>query len=164
MGHLGDAKLLRTCGKTTGICVNLARATATSRVVGVSTRRRARAMRASFATPARVTATPRRVVARARIGAIDVDAIDRRVALARVASVLAASTPARALGADLEDALARKAARKAAVREAAAASAKTGRGEAAFADAERGVSEESRTPNAHSRQEEGLRKTLSDNA
>ena len=154
-----------------GLCVNLARATATSRVFGVSTQRPATAMRASFATPARVTparagatATRRRVFARARIGAIDVDAIDRRVALARVALVLAASTPSRALGADLEDALARKAARKAAVREAAEASAKTGRGEAAFADAERGVSEESRTPNAHSRQEEGLRKTLSDNA
>lgn len=51
----------------------------------------------------------------------------------------------------------RKAARKEAVRAAAAASASTGRGESAFVTPDYGLSEESKTPNFHTRQEEGLR-------
>ena len=51
----------------------------------------------------------------------------------------------------------RKAARKAALRAAAASSAQSGRGESAFTAPEYGVSEESKTPNFHTRQEEGLR-------
>ena len=47
---------------------------------------------------------------------------------------------------------------------AAAASATSGRGESAFDAPEYGVSEESRTPNAHSRQEEGLKKAVRDSA
>ena len=55
--------------------------------------------------------------------------------------------------------LRRKAARKAAVRAAAEASAASGRGETAFTAPEYGLSEESKTPNFHTRQEEGIRKS-----
>ena len=80
----------------------------------------------------------------------------------RVARAAIAPTPARAV--DLAEAAAAKEARKAALRAAAAASATSGRGESAFDAPEYGVSEESRTPNAHSRQEEGLKKAVRDNA
>ena len=69
---------------------------------------------------------------------------------------------ARARGATLGDV--RREQIDAALRAAAAASATSGRGESAFDAPEYGVSEESRTPNAHSRQEEGLKKAVRDNA
>lgn len=43
------------------------------------------------------------------------------------------------------------------MRAAAAASAATGRGESAFVTPDYGLSEESKTPNFHTRQEEGVR-------
>ena len=64
---------------------------------------------------------------------------------------------------DAEDAREAKERRKAAVRALAEASAKSGRGESAFEDAAYGVSEEARTPNAHSRQNEGLKEALRNN-
>lgn len=85
---------------------------------------------------------------------------------AAVAAVVAGTALANADAAfakDLKEMEAEKAARKAALRAAAEASAKSGRGEAAFDDAAYGVSEDARTPNAHSRQEEGLKEALRNN-
>ena len=62
-----------------------------------------------------------------------------------------------AYAASLEDKEKEKEARKAALRAAAAQSAQTGRGAAAFADSEYQLSEESKTPNFHTRQDEGMR-------
>lgn len=97
-------------------------------------------------------------------------AITRRGAVARsvtaVAAIVAGVAFANADAAfakDLKEMEAEKAARKAALRAAAEASAKSGRGEAAFDDAAYGVSEDARTPNAHSRQEEGLKEALRNN-
>jgi hypothetical protein len=45
------------------------------------------------------------------------------------------------------------------LRAAAAASAASGRGESAFAASEYSLSEESKTPNFHTRQEEGARRS-----
>jgi len=73
-------------------------------------------------------------------------------------AVISASTSAiPAHAASLEEKEKEKEARKAALRAAAAQSAQTGRGAAAFADSEYQLSEESKTPNFHTRQEEGLR-------
>ena len=87
-----------------------------------------------------------------------------RVGRARLLGALSLARAAPARAADLADAQAKKEARKKALRAAAEASARSGRGEAAFADAEYGVSEEARTPNSHSRQEEGLKSALANNA
>lgn len=92
--------------------------------------------------------------------------ITRRSLTAAVAAVVAGTALANADAAfakDLKEMEAEKAARKAALRAAAEASAKSGRGEAAFDDAAYGVSEDARTPNAHSRQEEGLKEALRNN-
>jgi len=98
--------------------------------------------------------------------------ITRRDAVARTATAFAAFAAAAlsttsnvdaAFAKDLKEMEAEKAARKAALRAAAEASAKSGRGEAAFDDAAYGVSEDARTPNAHSRQEEGLKEALRNN-
>ena len=78
-------------------------------------------------------------------------AADATAALA--AGLVDAECPMEALPAEAE-----KLARKEAVRAAAQASAATGRSAAAFADSEYQLSEESKTPNFHTRQEEGLRK------
>ena len=97
-------------------------------------------------------------------GRVAASAIDRRRALVTLTSLSTLALGNRSNAKDLAEAEAAKAARKAAVRAAAEASAKTGRGEAAFDDAAYGLSEEARTPNAHSRQEEGLKKAVRDNA
>ena len=97
--------------------------------------------------------------------------ITRRDAVARSVTAVAAVVVAAgalanadaAFAKDLKEMEAEKAARKAALRAAAEASAKSGRGEAAFDDAAYGVSEDARTPNAHSRQEEGLKEALRNN-
>lgn len=97
-------------------------------------------------------------------GRVAASAVDRRRALVTLTSLSTLALGNRSNAKDLAEAEAAKAARKAAVRAAAEASAKTGRGEAAFDDAAYGLSEEARTPNAHSRQEEGLKKAVRDNA
>ena len=110
-----------------------------------STSRRPARVAASSAdseTPA-AAATPRRAFLRAALG---------------VASFAAASAATPVLAKSFEEAEAEKLARKEAVRAAAQASAATGRSAAAFADSEYQLSEESKTPNFHTRQEEGLRK------
>lgn len=96
----------------------------------------------------------------------DAAPITRRRLTAFAAAVVAGAAVANADAAfakDLKELEAEKAARKAALRAAAEASAKSGRGEAAFDDAAYGLSEDSRTPNAHSRQEEGLKEALRNN-
>jgi len=106
---------------------------------------RARSIARASASPDASTSTRRRA-----LGLLGIAALSLAVPTARAA--------------DLADAQAKKEARKKALRAAAEASAKSGRGEAAFADAEYGVSEEARTPNSHSRQEEGLKSALANNA
>jgi phage gp16-like protein len=92
------------------------------------------------------------------------DAVARSVtAVAAVVAGVALANADAAFAKDLKEMEAEKAARKAALRAAAEASAKSGRGEAAFDDAAYGVSEDARTPNAHSRQEEGLKEALRNN-
>lgn len=82
----------------------------------------------------------------------------RRAFLFGALAAISASTAAiPAYAASLEEKEKEKEARKAALRAAAAQSAQTGRGAAAFADSEYQLSEESKTPNFHTRQEEGLR-------
>ena len=132
--------------------------------------RRARPSRASRRARARGAVAVARADARrpdADARATPTAAVDRRavvvVALASCAA-RAAIDPRAARAVDLAEAAAAKEARKAALRAAAAASASSGRGESAFDTPEYGVSEESRTPNAHSRQEEGLKKAVRDNA
>ena len=71
----------------------------------------------------------------------------------------ALSTAAAANAKSLEEAAKEKEDRKAALRAAAAASAASGRGESAFAASEYSLSEESKTPNFHTRQEEGARRS-----
>jgi len=90
-------------------------------------------------------------------------AMTRRASIAIAVALASASVASSARAVDLEEAQRQKEARKAALRAAADASAKSGRGESAFDDAAYGVSEESRTPNAHSRQEEGLKEALRNN-
>ena len=68
-------------------------------------------------------------------------------------------TTGPAFARSLEEAEAEKMARKEAVRAAAQASAASGRGASAFADSEYQLSEESKTPNFHTRQEEGARRS-----
>lgn len=124
----------------------------------------ARAPRLASA-PTRASAsrnTRARSIARASASP-DASTSTRRRALALGIAALSLAVPT-ARAADLADAQAKKEARKQALRAAAEASAKSGRGEAAFADAEYGVSEEARTPNSHSRQEEGLKSALANNA
>ena len=83
----------------------------------------------------------------------------RVVAAATPASAPAAATVAGpAFAKSFEEAEAEKMARKEALRAAAQASAATGRSASAFADSEYQLSEESKTPNFHTRQDEGLRK------
>ena len=74
-----------------------------------------------------------------------------------LAAISASTAAIPAYAASLEEKEKEKEARKAALRAAAAQSAQTGRGAAAFADSEYQLSEESKTPNFHTRQEEGLR-------
>jgi hypothetical protein len=123
----------------------------------------ARAPRLASA-PSRASASHTRARPIARASASpDASTCARRRALALGFAALSLAVPT-ARAADLADAQAKKEARKKALRAAAEASAKSGRGEAAFADAEYGVSEEARTPNSHSRQEEGLKSALANNA
>ena len=74
------------------------------------------------------------------------------------AAFLTATVAGPALAKSFEEAEAEKLARKEAVRAAAQASAQSGRGASAFADSEYQLSEESKTPNFHTRQEEGARR------
>ena len=109
------------------------------------------------ATPARATRRGARVVAAANTSDKAAAATPRRAFL-RAAALASLAIASPALAKSFEEAEAEKLARKEALRAAAAASAATGRGAAAFADSEYQLSEESKTPNFHTRQEEGLRK------
>ena len=73
-------------------------------------------------------------------------------------ALAAATVAGPAFAKSFEEAEAEKMARKEALRAAAQASAATGRSTSAFADSEYQLSEESKTPNFHTRQDEGLRK------
>lgn len=109
------------------------------------------------ATPARATRRGARVVAAANASDKAAATTPRRAFL-RAAALASLAIASPALAKSFEEAEAEKLARKEALRAAAAASAATGRGAAAFADSEYQLSEESKTPNFHTRQEEGLRK------
>ena len=117
---------------------------------------------ASLGAPARATTAPRRAprVVASATPAEKNDVAPRRAFLGAAFGALAAisaSTASTAYAASLEEKEKEKEARKAALRAAAAQSAQTGRGASAFADSEYQLSEESKTPNFHTRQEEGLR-------
>lgn len=105
--------------------------------------------------------TPRRHRTSALVARAAVEpAVSRREVFASLVSAVVVGSlisvgPAQAR--DFKAALAEKEARKAKLRDTAGSMKKTGEDKQTFKDAEYAVSEEARTPNIHSRQNEGAR-------